>query len=125
MGKTLDESVGALLGAMEAVSGQHQSPVSFAIGEVKVGTQEGLRVQCGGNLLTEKDIWINEALLVGYSPKLTGTLLGTCPDGETVTPVSKDQLKRSEFALKAGDRVVLLTQDEQAYYLICKVVRLE
>lgn len=125
MGKTLDESVGALLEAMEAVSGQNQSPASFAIGEVKVGTQEGLRVQCGGNLLTAKDIWINEALLVGYSPKLVGTLPGTCPDGETLTPVTKDQLKRSEFALKAGDRVVLLTADEQAYYLICKVVRLE
>ena len=125
MGKTLDESVGALLGAMEAVSGQSQPPVSFAIGEVKVGSQEGPRVQCGGNLLKEKDIWINEALLVGYSPKLTGTLYGYCPDGDTTTPVSKDQLKRSEFALKAGDRVVLLTADEQAYYLICKVVRLE
>ena len=27
-------------------------------------------------------------------------------------------------ALKAGDRVVLLTQDEQTYYLISKVVKL-
>lgn len=126
MGKTLDESVGTLLKAMGTISGQSQRPASFAIGEVKVGSQEGLQVQCGGNVLTANDIWINESLLVGYSPKLIAVepLPGTCPDGRTSTPVTKDQLTRGEFALKRGDRVVLLTQDEQSYYLICKVVQL-
>lgn len=124
MAKTLDESVGLLLSAMGQMSSEGQGPMALAIGQVLVGSQEGLQVQCGGNVLTAADIWINEALLEGYSPKLIGSLPGTCPDGGTTTPVTKDQLTRSEFALAAGDRVVLLTEDEQAYYLLCKVVRL-
>ena len=74
--------------------------------------------------LTAEDLWINEDLLEGYSPKLVGALPGTCPDGGTLTPVSADQLTRGEFALKAGDRVVLLTLDGQDYYLLAKAVRL-
>lgn len=124
MAKTLDESVGLLLSAMGQMGSGSQGPMALAIGQVLVGSQEGLQVQCGGNVLTTADIWINEALLEGYSPKLIGSLSGTCPDGGTNTPVTKDQLTRSEFALTAGDRVVLLTGDEQAYYLLCKVVRL-
>ena len=124
MAKTLDESVGLLLSAMGQMGAEKQGPMALAIGQVVAGSQEGLQVQCGGNVLTAADIWINEALLEGYSPKLIGSLPGTCPDGGTNTPVTKDQLTRSEFALTAGDRVVLLTEDEQAYYLLCKVVRL-
>lgn len=124
MAKTLDESVGLLLSAMGQMGSGSQGPMALDIGQVLVGSQEGLQVQCGGNVLTAADIWINEALLEGYSPKLIGSLPGTCPDGGTNTPVTKDQLTRSEFALTAGDRVVLLTEDEQAYYLLCKVVRL-
>ena len=124
MAKTLDESVGLLLSAMGQMGSGSQGPMALAICQVIVGSQEGLQVQCGGNVLTAADIWINEALLEGYSPKLIGSLPGTCPDGGTNTPVTKDQLTRSEFALTAGDRVVLLTEDEQAYYLLCKVVRL-
>ena len=124
MAKTLDESVGLLLSAMGQMGSGSQGPMALAIGQVLVGSQEGLQVQCGGNVLTAADIWINEALLEGYSPKLIGSLPGTCPDGGTNTPVTKDQLTRSEFALTAGDRVVLLTEDEQVYYLLCKVVML-
>lgn len=124
MAKTLDESVGLLLSAMGQIGSEKQGPMALAVGQVMVGSQDGLQVQCGGNILTTVDIWINEALLEGYSPKLTGTLPGSCPDGRTTTPVTENQLTRSEFALKVGDRVVLLTQDEQAYYLLCKVVRL-
>ena len=126
MAKTLDESVGDLMTAFGVSAARGQRPASFAIGMVKAGSQDGLQVQCGGTLLTAKDIWINEALLAGYSPKLIAQspLPGTCPTGRTETPVTKDQLTRGEFALKAGDRVVLLTEDQQTYYLICKVVTL-
>lgn len=124
MPKTLSESAGDLLASMGKMARKSQAPVSFAIGTVKKGTQEGLQVQCGGTLLTVQDLWIDEALLEGYSPQLTGTLLGYCPDGETTTPVAAGQLKRDSFALRAGDRVVLLTEDEQTYYIMCKVVRL-
>ena len=124
MAKTLDESVGDLMAAMGAMNQRSQRAPSFAIGKVVAGTQAGLRVQCGGNVLTAEQIWCNEAMLEEYSPKLEGTLTGTCPDGGTVTPVTKDQLKRAEFALKEGDRVALLTENQQIYYVICKVVPL-
>nr|DAG13193.1 MAG TPA: Protein of unknown function (DUF2577) [Caudoviricetes sp.] len=96
----------------------------FAIGQVLVGDESGLQVSCNGQILTKEDIWINDQLLVGYSQKLVADLPGTCPHGGTMTPVTKDQLLRSEFALKKGDRVVLLSVDQQDYYLICKVVQL-
>ena len=94
MPRTLDESAGDLLTAMGAVSRGAQGPTALAIGTVTSGLQEGLRVQCGGTKLTAADIWINDGLLAGYRP-----------------------------ALAVGDRVVLLTQDEQVYYLLCKVVK--
>lgn len=124
MAKTLDESVGDLMATMGAMNQRSQRAPSFAVGKVLNETQEGLRIQCGGNVLTAEQIWCNETLLEGYSPKLEGDLPGSCPDGVTNTPVTKDQLTRAEFALKEGDRVVLLTEDQQIYYLICKVVPL-
>lgn len=90
MPRSLDDSVGDLLASMGEISRRAQGPAIFSIGEVTVGTQEGLKVQCGGTELTVKDLWINAA----------------------------------QPALEAGDRVVLLTQDEQAYYLLCKAVKL-
>ena len=63
MAKTLDESVGLLLSAMGQMGSGSQGPMALAIGQVLVGSQEGLQVQCGGNVLTAADIWINEALL--------------------------------------------------------------
>lgn len=97
--------------------------MDFVIGEVLSAGEGTLSVRAEGLPLTKKDLWVNEALLPGYSPKLEGTLLGFCPDGGVITQVSKDQLTRSELALRAGDRVVLLTTDHQTYYLICKAVR--
>lgn len=38
--------------------------------------------------------------------------------------MDKQDLKRLDFALKKGDIVVMLTEDLQTYYLICKVVAL-
>ncbi len=125
MGRPLDESVGDLLAAMGQVSRENQGPEAFAIGTVTVGSQEGLRVQCGGTELTRADLWINEALLEGYTPQLEGDLTGSCSDGGTcAVHMEREDLSRARFALAAGDRVVLLTQDKQIYYLLCKVVKL-
>lgn len=120
MPRNLDDSVGDLLTAMGAVSRGTQGPAAFAVGTVTAGTQEGLRVQCGGTELTGADIWINEALLEGYNPQLEGAI----DNGSYSIHVDREDLSRAQFALAAGDRVVLLTQDEQVYYLICKVVKL-
>ena len=120
----LSESVGKILEAIQTISEKGQKPAQIVIGQVTVGSQSGLKVRCGGLELTTSDIWCNDSMLVGYSPKLEGQLPGSCPDGRTNTPVTKDQLTRNEFALNAGDRVVLATEDWQSFYLLCKVVRL-
>ena len=124
---TLEESAGKILTAI-SVSGRRERPIGpFCIGTVLVGSQEGSLPARGAWIeitTAAEDLWINEDLLEGYSPKLVGALPGTCPDGGTLTPVSADQLTRGEFALKAGDRVVLLTLDGQDYYLLAKAVRL-
>lgn len=120
MPRSLSESAGDLLSAMGQAARRSQGPVSFALGEVTAGTQEGLRVRSGGNELTAENIHINETLLAGYCPQLSGTI----QNGTYSIHVDREELTREQFALKAGDRVVLLTQDEQVYYLICKVVPL-
>lgn len=122
--RTLDESAGMLLSAMSEMGGRAQRPARLYLGEVTAGGQEALQVRCNGLELRGEDLWINEALLEGYSPKLEGTLYGTCPDGQTVTPVTRDQLRRAEFALKPGDRLVLASDDEQSYTILCKAVSL-
>ena len=56
MGKTLDESVGDLMAALGTSARKGQRPASFAVGKVLSGTEQGLRAQCGGTLLTAADI---------------------------------------------------------------------
>ena len=125
MPRSLDESAGDLLTAMGQAARRSPGPLASALGEVTAGTQEGLRVQCGGTELTAEDLRVNEALLTGYCPQLSGTLHGSCTGGGSCTvPVDREDLARARFALVAGDQVVLLTQDEQVYYLLCKVVPL-
>ena len=52
MAKTLDESVGVLLQAVETVSANRQRPDSLALGTVTAEGRDSLRVQCGGTVLT-------------------------------------------------------------------------
>ena len=58
----------------------------------------------------------------GCAPKL-GSVTGGGLDSQEAS-MDKQDLKRLEFALKKGDIVVMLTEDLQTYYLICKVVAL-
>lgn len=97
--------------------------MDFVVGEVLSAGAGRLKLLADGVPLAEKDLWVNEVLTEGYSPKLIGQLPGSCPDGRTMTPVMVNQLTRGESDLKAGDRVALLTADHQTYHLICKVVR--
>lgn len=58
-----------------------------------VTSAEPLQVDVGGISVSGGSLWVNEAL-------------GKLP----------------ELALKAGDQVVLLSEDDQVFYLLCKVV---
>lgn len=89
MAKTLDESVGVLLQAVEVVSANRQRPASLDLGTVTAEGRDSLRVQCGGTVLTRENLWISSGMSVS--------------------------------ALDVEDQVILLTQDQQRYYIICKV----
>lgn len=118
---TFEENAGRIARSMERAAQRTATPSPFLIGEVL--SPEPLRVRAGGLDLDAEALRINEALLKGYSPKLVGTLIGVCTHpGAVTTEVKKDDLKRGEHALKKGDRVVVLTEDFQTYYILCKVV---
>ncbi len=123
--EAFEESVGQILGCMAKVGRQGQKPIPFVIGQVLEAKKGVLRVAADGQELKAEDLWVNEDLLPGYCPQLEGTLKGTCSShgGDVTTPVKESQLTRGKHALAKGDRVVLLTGDQQDYYLICKVVR--
>lgn len=122
---TFEESAGRILDSMAAAGRRQQRPAQFVIGEVLEASEGVLRVFANGHELKTEDLWVNEDLLPGYCPQLKGTVYGTCSShgGGVTTPVKEPQLTRGKHALAKNDRVVLLTEDWQAYYVIAKVVR--
>lgn len=122
---TLEESAGRILDCIAQAGRSQQRPSQFVVGRVLAAGEGELRVSANGQELAGEDLWINEDLLPGHCPKLKGILSGTCSShgGDVTTPVQPFQLTRGGHALAKGDRVVLLTEDCQVYYLICKVVR--
>lgn len=122
---TLEESAGRILESMAEAGRRQQKPAQFVIGRVLEASGTALRVFANNQELKSEDLWVNEALLPGWCPQLKGTLTGTCSShgGSVTTPVKESQLTRGKHALAKDDRVVLLTEDWQFYYLICKVVR--
>lgn len=123
---TFEESAGRILDAMSEAGRRQRTPVQFVIGTVLEAGEGVLRVFANGMELKTEDLWVNEALLPGYCPQLKGTLNGTCSShgGSVTTPVKEPQLTRGKHALSKDDRVVLLTEDWQFYYVIAKVVQL-
>lgn len=121
-----EESASRILDSMAEAGRRQQRPAQFVIGTVLEASEGVLRVFANGMELKTEDLWVNEALLPGYCPQLKGTLNGTCSShgGSVTTPVKEPQLTRGKHALSKDDRVVLLTEDWQFYYVIAKVVQL-
>lgn len=122
--EAFEQSAGRIASAMGAAARRVAPGAPIMLGEILQA--EPLRLQANGLTIEQDSIQINETMLEGYSPKLIAPspLPGTCPEGITSTPVTKDQLVRGEFALKAGDQVVVFSPDGQTYYILCKVVSL-
>lgn len=123
---TLEESASRILDSMAEAGRRQQRPAQFVIGTVLEAGDHTLRVFANGQELKTEDLWVNEVLLPGYCPQLKGTVYGTCSShgGTVTTPVQEPQLTRGKHALVKDDRVVLLTEDWQFYYVIAKVVQL-
>lgn len=73
---------------------------SFCIGTVQQAGRGRLRVGRGSLILEREDLYVDPTLKWNW-------------EEDTGAPE----------LLRPGDRVVLLTEDEQTYYLICRVVR--
>ena len=122
---TFEESASRILEGMAEAGRRQQRPAQFVVGKVLEVSEKELRVFANGQELKAEDLWVNEELLPGWCPQLKGTLSGICSShgGSVTTPVQEPQLTRGRHALAKEDRVVLLTEDWQFYYLIAKVVR--
>lgn len=119
---TFEQSAGRIAAAMGSVAKSEAPKAPIMLGRILQA--QPLLLEANGLTIEQDSIQINEAMIEGYSPKLEGSLTGTCPDGTTVTPVRRDDLTRGEFALRAGDLVVVMSPDAQTYYILCKVVSL-
>lgn len=117
---TFEENAGRIARSMGEAARQVAAPAPVMIG--KVVSTSPLKIWAAGMDQGQESLWINEALLAGYDPGLSGTLTGTGAMGTATTKVEPGELTRQSPALKAGDRVVVLSLDRQIYYILCKVV---
>ena len=98
--KSFDESMTDLAASMARAAREAQTGSAFRLGKVRRAGHGVLQVDCDGLLLDREDLWL--------APPLSYTW--TEDNGEY-------------NLLRTGDRVVLLTQDKQDYYLLARVVR--
>ena len=73
---TFEESASRILESMAAAGRRQQRPAQFVIGEVLEAGKGVLRVFANGHELKTEDLWVNEDLLPGYCPQLTGRSTG-------------------------------------------------
>lgn len=98
--RTFEENMGRIAESMGRAAGLVGSPSAFFIGTVMEAGRGRLRVSCGGLQLEPEDLY----LAVGLDYKW-----------------QEDHGEPN--LLRKGDRVVLLSQDGQDYYLIARMVR--
>lgn len=88
----------------------------FFVGTVTAA--EPLQVDVGGISVSGGSLWVNAALLQReYQAAIS---LPSHPEAPFAEPDGTVTLKELPFAV--GDRVMLLTEDNQVFYLLCKVV---
>lgn len=134
-----DNPYAALAGAMRQ-AGREGRPAVYRFGTVTALVP--LTVQAGDLLLTGGDLLVNAGLLPRTRPvtlngtaalsDLTGSLTGTDNEGSVDLIVTAGGLSgngtvtgtlaEQAGSLTVGDRVVLLTADDQLHVVLCKVV---
>lgn len=109
---------------MYSAARKHDSS-AFLLGKVK--TEKPLSVLIGDNVIAEEEkLKVNAALLPGMEQKYNAQIIGGSMNlgEESGTPSGTIQFtsQLEETPLKEGDQVLLLSEDMQVFYLICKVV---
>lgn len=102
----------------------------IVFGKVEQASDKELVILANGIKLTTEDIYIDHRLLSGYVPGLAGTLYGSgycagadCGNIPVSATASGAELSFAKAGLSKGDLVVMVTQDEQEYVILCKAVR--
>lgn len=120
-----DNPFSVLVGEIKNMS-RDQIPVVFRIG--RVVSVYPLRVETGGIVLEASEIFVNESLVKGTERKIDfGDISGNLQiNGEAayVTGQANGTFKAQDMGLSAEDRVILLTDEDNVFYLLCKVVML-
>ena len=98
--RTFEENMGRIAQSMGRAAGQVGRPSALFIGIVTEAGRGRLRVNCCGLQLEPEDLW----LAPGFDYKWTEDTGGN-------------------GLLRKDDRVILLSEDGQDYYLISKAVR--
>lgn len=125
------EIVGLMRG--DGAPGGAPGPVRLRLGTVL--TAEPLRVDVAGTTQEGARFYVSRRLLPGYAETVTlrGGSGGFSANGGThsvsldrgTLAVNQTAAELAEPALRAGDAVLLLTEDDQIFYLVDKVVRTE
>lgn len=114
----------SIVGTMYGLAQEHRSS-AFLLGKIK--TAKPLSVLVGDNVVAEKNkLKVNASLLPGLEQKqdaqITGGSMTLGEESGTPSGTLKLTEQLEETPLKEGDEVLLMSEDLQVFYLICKVV---
>lgn len=114
----------SIVGTMYGLVQEHRSS-AFLLGKIK--TAKPLSVLVGDNVVAEKNkLKVNASLLPGLEQKqdaqITGGSMTLGEESGTPSGTLKLTEQLEETPLKEGDEVLLMSEDMQVFYLICKVV---
>lgn len=96
----------------------------------KVKSVEPLEIEVGTTVQRASDgkLYCNPQLLKDYSREMTlDGLTGELQEPGPVTggKLSVKAAKTTDFGFKAGDNLILLTKDQQVFFILCKEVLLQ
>ena len=96
----------------------------------KVKSVEPLEIEVGTTVQRASDgnLYCNPQLMKEYSREMT--LDGLTGELQDLGPVTGGKLsvkaaKTTDFGFKAGDNLILLTKDQQVFFILCKEVLLQ
>ncbi|MBR1728032.1 MAG: DUF2577 domain-containing protein [Selenomonadaceae bacterium] len=106
-----DNPMEALFNTFEGIAKNNQSP---KIGIGKVISEEPLQIQYNGKILDEKELWVNDYLLIGHARTAEGEIQSaTQPDGHhehkhEIDDPYQETYNTTDTDLKVGFYVALM-----------------
>lgn len=119
-----DNPFSVLVGEIKNMS-REQTPVTFRVG--RVVSASPLRVETGGIVLEPSEIYINNMLTVGFTKPtdihINSGNLQINGESSAISGHMSGEIQTRDNILLVGDRVIMLTESDTTFYILCKVVR--